>query len=67
MISGIEYVLPAARWSVPAPLAMTFPFSDAWMERRISSSEFVQSRPMPRCAVSIASATPKPQDQRWRR
>ena len=32
-------------------------------ERRISSSEVGQSRPMPRCAVSIASATPRPSDQ----
>ena len=29
--------------------------------RRISSSDVGQSRPMPRCAVSIASATPKPE------
>ena len=36
-------------------------------ERRISSCAPVQSRPMPRCAVSIASATPRPSDQRWRR
>ena len=36
-------------------------------ERRISSSAFGQSSPMPRCAVSIASATEKPSAQRWRR
>ena len=35
--------------------------------RRISSSDVGQSSPMPRCAVSIASATPKPSDHRWRR
>ena len=29
-------------------------------ERRISSSEVGQSSPMPRCAVSMASATPRP-------
>ena len=31
---------------------------------RISSSEVGQSSPMPRCAVSIASATPRPRSQR---
>ena len=35
--------------------------------RRISSSDVGQSRPMPRCAVSIASATPNPSDHRCRR
>ena len=32
--------------------------------RWMSSSASGQSRPMPRCAVSMASATPKPSDQR---
>ena len=32
-------------------------------ERWISSSEVGQSSPMPRCAVSIASATPRPRSQ----
>ncbi|CAM5238239.1 hypothetical protein SGLAM104S_09363 [Streptomyces glaucescens] len=36
-------------------------------ERRISSAAPVQSRPMPRWAVSMASATPSPWDHRWRR
>ncbi len=35
--------------------------------RRISSAAPAQSRPMPRWAVSIASATPSPWDHRWRR
>src|SRR3954452_454523 len=54
-----------ARWSVPAPEN-----TSAWpralaaaTERRISSSEVGQSSPMPRCAVSIASATPSPRSQ----
>src|ERR1035441_9299545 len=33
------------------------------VRRRMSSSASGQSRPIPRCAVSIASATPKPSDQ----
>ena len=32
--------------------------------RRMSSWASDQSRPIPRCAVSMASATPKPRDQR---
>ena len=36
-------------------------------ERRMSSLLAFQSRPMPRCAVSIASATPSPYFQMWRR
>src|SRR2546422_106580 len=35
--------------------------------RRINSCVMGQSMPMPRCAVSIASATAKPSAQRWRR
>ena len=38
------------------------------MERPISSSEVSQSKPMPRWAVSMASATSRPSDQRcWRK
>src|SRR3954454_8038497 len=54
-----------ARWSVPAPentSALPRAFAAA-TERRISSSEVGQSSPIPRCAVSIASATPSPRSQ----
>src|SRR3954464_3945559 len=54
-----------ARWSVPAPENTNAPplaFA-ARTERWISSSEVGQSSPMPRCAVSIASATPRPRSQ----
>ena len=33
--------------------------------RAISSRAALASRPMLRCAVSIASATPRPHDQTW--
>ena len=52
-------------WSVPAPHASAPPPSAA--ERRISSRAAGQPRPMPRWAVSIASATPSPCAHRWRR
>lgn len=55
-------------WSVPTPQAILPPtaFASA-AERRISSAAPAQSRPMPRCAVSMASATPRPCAHRWRR
>ena len=55
-------------WSVPTPQAIRPPTARASAaERRISSAAPAQSRPMPRWAVSIASATPSPWDHRWRR
>src|SRR5256885_6527581 len=59
-----------ASWSVPAPhtIAPLPPVAGASAsERRISSRAAGQSSPMPRWAASIASATPRPRDHRWRR
>ena len=55
------FAFSGASWSVPAP-ENTKPLRGfaAATERRISSSDSGQLMPMPRCAVSIASATPKP-------
>ena len=48
-------------WSVPAPQASAPPTAAASAPlRRISSRVAAQSRPIPRWAVSIASATPSP-------
>src|SRR5947209_13577524 len=61
----MDFASSTARWSVPAPentSALPFAFAAA-TERRINSSEVGQSSPMPRCAVSIASATPRPRSQ----
>src|ERR1700704_3484848 len=54
-----------ARGSVPAPEnTSAWPLAFAALtERWINSSEVGQSSPMPRCAVSIASATPRPRSQ----
>ena len=52
---------------LPAELRRQALTHSSWTERRMSSSEVGQSSPMPRCAVSMASATPKPQDHRCRR
>jgi hypothetical protein len=53
---------------VPAPAAIPPPTARASAtERRISSCVAPQSRPMPRWAVSIASATRNPCAHRWRR
>jgi hypothetical protein len=53
---------------VPTPHAISPPtaFASA-ADRLISSAAPAQSRPIPRWAVSIASATPSPWDHRWRR
>ena len=54
---------PSASWSVPAPQASASsrPASAARAaDLAISSLACSQDRPMPRCAVSIASATPNP-------
>ena len=66
MTSSIDSIGEAARWSVPAPDATTAPgmSRDASTLRRISSSDVGQSIPMPRWAVSIASATPRPRFHR---
>ena len=56
------------RWSVPAPAAIVPPTARASPTlRRISSRLTAQSSPMPRWAVSIASATANPCSHRWRR
>ncbi len=56
------------RWSVPAPQAIAPPTARASAaERRMSVAASGHSRPVPRCAVSMASATPRPCDHRWRR
>ena len=48
-------------WSVPAPEAIRAPCSRASAALRVISSWVAgQSRPMLRCAVSMASATPEP-------
>lgn len=50
---------------MPAPQTIRPPTAPASAaERRISSAAVVQSKPMPRCAVSMASATPSPWDHR---
>ena len=50
--------MPAPENTSASPLAFA-----ALTERWISSSEVGQSSPMPRCAVSMASATPRPRSQ----
>jgi hypothetical protein len=52
---------------VPAPDASTAPGTvlDSATERLISSFAAVQSKPIPRCEVSMASATARPSDQTW--
>jgi hypothetical protein len=62
-------VASGANWSVPAPLNTTAPgvAAAAATLRRISSSDVGQSSPIPRCAVSIASATAKPSRHRCSR
>ncbi len=53
---------------MPAPAAIAPPAARASAtERRISSCVAGQSSPMPRWAVSIASATANPCAHRWRR
>ena len=60
-------VAPGARWSVPAPQLIAAPSGIAARLRRISSRLVGQSSPIPRCAVSMLSATPSPSDHRyWR-
>src|SRR5436309_14812733 len=56
---------PDSRWSVPAPLAITAPgiVRASATARRISSLAVAQSNPIPRCEVSMASATARPSDQ----
>ena len=69
MILSIVTSGPGARWSVPAPQAISASSRPAasLSDRAISSCASGQPRPMPRCAVSIASATPRPRSQRrWR-
>src|SRR5580692_10344482 len=52
---------PGGSWSVPAPLAISVPSRAARpADRRISSRAAGQGSPIPRCAVSIASATANP-------
>ncbi len=69
----MEWVPVAARWSVPAPQARSAKRPAARRaaarsaELAISSRASHQDRPMPRCAVSIASATAKPCAHRWSR
>ncbi len=52
---------------MPAPEASTAPGTvfDSATERLISSLAAVQSKPIPRCAVSMASATASPSDHTW--
>src|SRR5438034_86040 len=60
---------PGCTSSVPAPEAMTAPgivFASA-TERLISSFADDHGNPIPRCEVSIASATARPSDHTWRR
>src|SRR5438034_9851455 len=60
---------PGCTSSVPAPEAMTAPgivFASA-TERLISSLADDHGKPIPRCEVSIASATARPSDHTWRR
>src|SRR2546426_812937 len=60
---------PGCKSSVPAPEAMTAPgivFASA-TERLISSLADDHGKPIPRCEVSIASATARPSDHTWRR
>jgi len=61
---------PSASWSVPAPQASA-PSRPAAAARAavlaISSLACSQGSPMPRCAVSIASATPNPYAHRCSR
>ena len=60
---------PAGSWSVPAPQASSPPPAAPARsaEYLIRSLAWSQPRPMPRCAVSIASATPNPCAHRWSR
>ena len=68
-LQRIETRAFASRWSVPAPQAIFTPGRRraASSARRISSFAPLQSSPMPRCAVSIASATPSPRSHRYSR
>src|SRR5580704_4119788 len=67
-ISSNRWDRPPGSWSVPAPQTIECcPAVAAAVERWISSRTEFQSRPIPRCAVSIASATPNPCDQRCSR
>src|SRR5215831_8691227 len=61
---------PSASWSVPAPQASTSSRPAAAARAAvmpISSLACSQDSPMPRCAVSIASATPNPCAHRYSR
>ena len=59
---------PSGSWSVDTPLAIAPPLAfAASVERRISSAVASHGMPMPRWAVSIASATPSPSDHRCSR
>ena len=63
MIAGSGCSEAPASWSVPAPQASapSRPVSAARVAvLAISSLACGQDSPMPRCAVSIASATPNP-------
>src|SRR5690349_5991076 len=63
MIAPSGWSAPSASWSVPAPQARvpSRPVAAALAAvLAISSLACSQGRPMPRCAVSIASATPNP-------
>jgi hypothetical protein len=66
MTSSTPFASAGSRWSVPQPDATSAPGTSraASSDRSISASDVGQSRPMPRCAVSIASATPRPSDHR---
>ena len=70
----MERTLAGSRWSVPQPekISAGRPLRasqalPAFTARWISSSEVGQSSPMPRWAVSMASATPSPRSQRYSR
>ena len=64
VVDGLRHPPPRGdrcrRRRTPAHCRLAFA---AVTERWISSSEVGQSSPMPRCAVSIASATPRPRSQ----
>ena len=69
VMASMSRAEPGRKWSVPTPQKIRARSAAvaASNDRRINSRATGQCKPMPRCAVSIASAMRKPQSSRWRR